>query len=59
MNEYDIKKMKYKIYEIFSLSYILTVILMSFGMIGFVVHVARRVTIQIVKLHDIIKINLK
>lgn len=51
--------MKYYIYEVFSISYIVTVGVMSACMAGLVVHVARRVTIQIVKLHDIIKINLK
>lgn len=58
-NEAEIKSMKNKIYAKFALSYFVTVILMSIFMMGFVVHVAKRVTIQIVKLHDIIKINLK
>ena len=58
-NEVEIKSMKHKIYAKFALSYIVTVLLMSALMLGLVVHVARRVTIQIVKLHDIIKINLK
>lgn len=58
-NEADIKSMKYYIYEIFALIYLLTVLAMSIPMIFLVKHVARRVTIQIVKLHDVIKINLK
>ena len=44
-NEQDIKSMKYYIYEIFALVYLVTVLAMSIPMIFLVKHVARRVTI--------------
>ena len=51
--------MKFYVYWLFALIYLVTVLVMSIPMIFMVKHVARRVTIQIIKLHDVIKINLK
>jgi len=51
--------MKFYVYWLFALIYLVTVLVMSIPMIFMVKQVARRVTIQIVKLHDVIKINLK
>lgn len=44
-NEADIKSMKFYIYEVFALIYLVTVLAMSIPMIFLVKHVARRVTI--------------
>lgn len=51
--------MKTKIYWTFLVIYIATVLALGIPMVILIRHVSRRVTIQIVKLHDIIQTNLK
>ena len=51
--------MKTRVYLVFLLIYLATVVSLSIPIVILVRHVSRRVTIQIVRLHDIIKNNLK
>ena len=44
-NEHEIKSMKFYVYWLFALIYLLTVLVMSIPMLFLVKHVARRVTI--------------
>ena len=51
--------MKTRVYLVFLLIYLATVVSLSILTIILVRNVSRRITIQIVRLHDIIKNNLK